>query len=303
MIDAAGRALTSEELRLILDAVPVPLSWATLPDGRIRFMNQAFRRCFGYAVEDFSGVEDWISRAYPREQDRDSARALWEVLWKARRSGHAMVEDIELELRCADGSSRTVLHRGIVLYDIGIGIATFDDITLRKQAEQAAWHFAHEDCLTGLPNRRQLKQRWEDSASRPGEGPAVLALLDLDDFKPVNDRYGHEAGDAVLRQVATRLRGLLRKEDLVCRLGGDEFALLMGPPSDTASAEAVCARLREAIRAPLPGLDGHRLDVSLGLVRVAPGRADFSQAYRAADAALYRAKRAGKGSWRWAETG
>lgn len=296
----AKRRLSSAELELVLEALPVPLSWASLPDGRIRFMNQAFRRCYGYTVEDFADVADWMRHAYVRAEDRHRMRGVWQGLWQAGGRGHAVIAGTELEVRCADGTLRTALHRGIVLYEIGIGIATFDDITLRKQAERAAWRFAYEDCLTGLPNRRYLQQRWAEAAAQAEGEEQVLALLDLDAFKPVNDRYGHEAGDTALVEVAARLRALLRPQDAVCRLGGDEFALLLGPPAEVTAVEALCARLREALSRPLQGLGGHRLDVTLGLVRVAPAATEFALAYRRADAALYRAKHAGKGGWRWA---
>ena len=149
------------------------------------------------------------------------------------------------------------------------------------------------DALTGLPDRAAFLAALRDAA-RAGEGVAVL-FLDLDDFKVVNDGFGHEAGDRLLLQVAQRLRGAVREKDLVARLGGDEFTVLCRDTSDPAVASSAAGRLRGALSEPFD-IAGQRrhVRVSIGCRVAAPGEADPDVLLRDADAAMYQAKEAGK---------
>ena len=140
------------------------------------------------------------------------------------------------------------------------------------------------DPLTGVANRTALR-RWLDDAG----GPVTVAMVDLDDFKPVNDTYGHEAGDAVLRAVAERLVAHVREDDLVVRLGGDEFVVAFAPDAPTEAVASSGPRLAAAVGRPIR-LD-HRTTVAVrASVGVATGPP--SEVIRLADAALYDAKRA-----------
>ena len=152
---------------------------------------------------------------------------------------------------------------------------------------------AFTDHLTRLPNRAMLFQ--EMAALRPGAGERCLLVLDLDGFKAVNDTAGHEAGDQLLIEVARRLQGLLRAEDLVARLGGDEFAVLLAGNEEDAveAAERVVDVLAHPCRV---GDRVFTVGASVGLARLAPGGGQL--AFRLADTALGEAKRAGKGCWR-----
>ncbi|RZS90170.1 diguanylate cyclase (GGDEF)-like protein [Motilibacter rhizosphaerae] len=165
--------------------------------------------------------------------------------------------------------------------------------------QQRMAHEATHDGLTGLANRTRFTTALEEALAGPG--PAAVVLVDLDDFKAVNDQLGHAAGDELLRAVADRLREVVRAEDTPARLGGDEFAVVLPDCSAARSAE-VAARLVEALAAP----------VQLGATRVAPrasiGTAardgeplDLDELVRRADVALYQVKRNGKAghqSWR-----
>ena len=158
---------------------------------------------------------------------------------------------------------------------------------------------AFHDPLTGLANRQLLEDRFDGvlRRSRRHTGGTVVAMIDLDDFKPVNDRDGHVAGDRVLCEVAHRLRQAVRDTDTVARLGGDEFVLLMeaAGPQDV---PMLGARLVEIGATPIE-LDGvaQRVSFSVGLVYVCGGEDDQRTLMRRADAAMYRAKRAGKNCW------
>ncbi|MCI2237827.1 sensor domain-containing diguanylate cyclase [Paenibacillus sp. TRM 82003] len=177
------------------------------------------------------------------------------------------------------------------------------DSARMRQAERArlaeVTELAHTDHLTGLPNRRALLEALEGACA--GAEPAALLLVDLDGFKQVNDTLGHHAGDVLLQQVAARLRAVVPEPGLVARLGGDEFAVLLrgepGRPVDAGAALAVAHRLERVVAEPVrvDGLDA-RVSASIGVAPVASGAAAVPGVLRAADEAMYRAKRAGGGS-------
>ena len=132
---------------------------------------------------------------------------------------------------------------------------------------------------------------------RRGQASIAVMLLDLDDFKPVNDRYGHAAGDAVLREVAGRLRGCVRDTDTVARLGGDEFGVLLESPLPD-SVPAVAERIVAAVRAPCVVEGAHvSVGVSVGVATEYDGVRDVDQLLRAADTGMYTAKCQGKGAY------
>ena len=177
-------------------------------------------------------------------------------------------------------------------------VAVATDITERRRAEIALQHQALHDALTGLPNRTFLNQRLAEvmeAAERTGE-PVALALIDLNNFKDVNDTLGHDAGDILLQQVAARLGDVLREFDLVARYGGDEFAVLLPGTSDIEGAE-VARRLLDSLSPPCV-INGRLLSVgaSVGLA-VSPlhGR-DPATLLKKADIAMYAAKR-GRGGF------
>jgi diguanylate cyclase len=157
-------------------------------------------------------------------------------------------------------------------------------------------HQAYHDVLTGLPNRARYAERL-DTAVGDG-GPVVAMLVDLDDFKEVNDRWGHAAGDALLRVVAERLTACVRAGDTVARLGGDEFAVLVAEPDDI-GPEQIAARMVAAVEAPvlLDGFGEARVGVSIGVAVSGPHTRDGDSLLREADHAMYAVKRAGKGSY------
>jgi diguanylate cyclase (GGDEF)-like protein len=149
---------------------------------------------------------------------------------------------------------------------------------------------ALQDPLTGLPNRRALDLRLREISTSPNGQPCAIALIDLDRFKAVNDARSHAAGDAVLRAVASSLRTALRAQDLVVRYGGDEFVVVL-PATTLPVAQAVLTRATQAV-AELPVDTGAGVTMSVGVVRMPPaGSPDAALAD--ADAAMYRAKRAG----------
>ncbi len=169
-------------------------------------------------------------------------------------------------------------------------------VLLHKQSSDLA-HQAYHDPLTGLGNRVQLLDRLEQALTADnGLGtPVALIYLDLDNFKMVNDTFGHEVGDSLLVAVGGRLRACARPEDTVARLGGDEFAILLHGIADEEDAILVANRITERLRDPFT-IAGHDLltTSSIGVAVAASGRDGPADVLREADTAMYRAKRAGK---------
>ena len=168
----------------------------------------------------------------------------------------------------------------------------------RMRAEQRLTHLAMHDVLTGLPNRLHLQDRLERAIENAEMGIAqhfTLLFLDLDRFKWVNDSIGHAAGDQMLVEVARRLVGLVRGEDVVARLGGDEFALLVGCERGADAAMHLGRRLLKALEAPM-WVDGRELfpSGSIGIALWNPRYTSGAELLRDADAAMYRAKLKGQ---------
>jgi diguanylate cyclase (GGDEF)-like protein/PAS domain S-box-containing protein len=208
--------------------------------------------------------------------------------------------ELEVRVRSADGSWRTVeATLTNLLDDPGVGgiVVNSRDISERRALEDQLRHQALHDPLTGLANRALFADRLEHALERHrghGEGVAVL-LIDLDDFKTVNDGLGHAVGDQLLINVAERLRSQARPEDTVARMGGDEFAVLLEAPVSAAAPRTLARRLLTALREPV-GVSGRSVAVhaSIGIAWNGSSRGRASDLVRDADVAMYAAKRRGK---------
>ncbi len=182
-----------------------------------------------------------------------------------------------------------------------IGVEGFStDVTTMKLAEAELAHQARSDALTGLSNRLNFREATTRALARIARHPGTLAVLflDLDGFKRVNDTLGHAAGDDVLRQVADRLRRVIRREDLVARLGGDEFAVLLAEIRDPGEASATARRILASLEQPILA-NGQTASISTGVGIAIASNADTDpdELINRADIALYQAKRVGRGRW------
>ncbi|WP_432564132.1 diguanylate cyclase domain-containing protein [Kineococcus sp. SYSU DK003] len=179
-------------------------------------------------------------------------------------------------------------------------LAFVEDVTARKREAEQLEHAALHDPLTGLPNRAKAEDQLRTALARTqrrGGGCAVL-FVDLDHFKDVNDTLGHAAGDALLRDVADRLRGLLRAGDLAARIGGDEFVLVCEDVADAKALAAIAERVCHRITIPVDlGSRTVVVSASVGAART-DGELTPEELLRAADRAMYRAKAAGRACWR-----
>lgn len=183
--------------------------------------------------------------------------------------------------------------------DSGYGvIIAFIDITHARDHREAVEHIAFHDALTGLPNRRLLSDRLSQSLSRAERqsGRLAVCFLDLDGFKPVNDRHGHEAGDMLLVEIARRLLTVVRADDTVSRLGGDEFVVVLNGLSSEQERDEILVRITATIAVPIylaPGSEAH-VTASIGVAMYPQDGNDADTLLRRADQAMYRAKQSGK---------
>jgi diguanylate cyclase (GGDEF)-like protein/PAS domain S-box-containing protein len=270
----------------IFMAVPIPLVVTSRDEGRFLRGNDAAKRYFGEQITEVQ-VQDILLDGGNR---RMIARLLHE---------QEQIEGHEAKVRDGSGALRDVLITATTL-PIGEApavVAGIVDITDRKAAEARTRLQATHDALTGLPNRLLFGERLQQELARMArKGGAVgLFLIDLDDFKSVNDTLGHDAGDALLIQAATRLAAAIGPEDFVARLGGDEFIVLSAERLTAVQALAKGERLIEVLRQPCEHA-GQTIATraSLGIAFAPEHDRDAVELMKDADLALYRAKANGR---------
>lgn len=234
--------------------------------------------------------------------DDDDRPALAAVLDQARIAELTVTPLLDGEavigaVTCAYGRARGL---DAVQSDLHYALARQASQVLRRIRLQAQLEaYALHDPLTGLANRTQLRTRLDETLARATESrePVALVFVDLDGFKEINDLFDHSTGDAVLREVATRVNRTVRQGDLVGRFGGDEF-LVVCEGADEAAAGAIGERVRLAVREPMAGIaDGRAISASVGVAVHRPdGRRALTTAeiFRSADRAMYASKDAGK---------
>jgi diguanylate cyclase (GGDEF)-like protein/PAS domain S-box-containing protein len=255
-----------------------------------RFVNAAYRQWYGI---DPQGL---IGRPLAELWDAPTLERLQPALQRALAGERASVEhalriggrERFVEISCLPQADAAGADGGcvVVVYDV----------TARKQLELQLAREAHFDALTGLPNRRHLMEQLSRAmlrTQRQGQ-PLALLFLDLDGFKGVNDRHGHDAGDRLLQAVAQRLQRGVRRTDTVARLAGDEFVVLLEGLSSVEDAAPVIDTIRDALTQPveLPGGVTVQVGASVGSAIYA-GEPDVGaeQLLSRSDAAMYEAKR------------
>ena len=195
------------------------------------------------------------------------------------------------------------VHSKVVMFDDKPHVfAHVRDISERRRTEERIEFLARHDALTGLPNRLMLKDHFELAlayAERAGVKVALM-FLDLDNFKTINDSLGHHYGDALLQQVATRLRGCVRDTDTISRHGGDEFVIVLADLSDPEAIATVASKIQVQMTPPFD-VNGYELNTSLSIgVAIYPDDGtDFDTLLKMADTAMYHAKEAGRNTYRF----
>ncbi|MEX5343264.1 EAL domain-containing protein [Pseudomonas sp. I2] len=271
--------------------------WETDRHQRLTYLSQRFASVTGYRLEDWLGqplnqllacdttpLASWLdAQAEADPQQMANLRCAY--------------HDPNGQHRYCRMSARPILVDGKLAGFRG----TASDITHEVAAHAHIQHLSLHDALTGLANRNKLTRHLEQALQRGSDAPPLtLLLLDLDNFKPINDALGHAIGDAVLQEVASRLREATREDDLVARLGGDEFALVVEAMDDRNEIDRLCTHLIALLRQPIV-VNGQRLHVgaSLGIAQTGPQVCDAGELVRCADIALYQAKADGKNTWRY----
>lgn len=290
------RALAGQELlhesQLYLDAAfeLAPIGMAVFDtSGRYVRVNDALCRLLGCSREELIGRRD---QEFTHPEDRQSdVDAAWRIL-----AGELDIWQTEKRFVRPTGEVVWAIANLVFLRDPEgrplSWLGQFQDITERKHTEELLRHLAVHDELTGVANRRGLNQEMSHrlaEARRHDESGAVL-LLDLDGFKEINDRYGHQTGDDLLAQASSALRERLRETDFLARLGGDEFAVIL-PRVDEAAAYRVAQQLLDALQELGPaGMSG-----SCGVALYHRGSPAAPAILASADHAMYRAKAGGHG--------
>ena len=267
-------------------------------EGEVRATNPAFQQLTGYAAEVLQRVRFEALAAEP------AGAALWGRMWQALEATGRWQG--EVQTRFANGDARAQWwmvstiedEQGLALRRILI----LSEVTDKKRAEEIIWREANYDPLTGLPNRRLFLDRLAQALKRARQGREglTLMLIDLDHFKAVNDRWGHEAGDLVLQEAARRVMACVRSTDTVARWGGDEFTVLLAGVEEGHRAAVLAERmvnaLAEAINVEVATV---QIGASIGLCLAPQDGSDAEVLLSLADRAMYQVKRAGRSGFRF----
>jgi len=294
--DIRERLVTEEKLKLAASVFASAHEGIAITNtlGDIIDVNQSFTRITGYQRDEVVGKNPRLlnsGRQSPEFYDllwqEVQAKGHWcGEIWNRRKNGEVYAEMLNITtVQNAQGQPQNF-------------VALFSDITALKEHEQELDHIAHHDVLTGMPNRSLLWDRLRqgmNQAQRRGQQLAVV-FIDLDGFKVVNDTHGHEAGDQLLRTLASRMKQNLRDGDTLARFGGDEFVVVMVDLNDHAASTPLLQRLLEAAAQPVQVGDiTLQVSASLGVTFYPQSNdMDAEDLLRQADQAMYQAKLAGK---------
>jgi diguanylate cyclase (GGDEF)-like protein/PAS domain S-box-containing protein len=287
-------------LREIIDHIP---SQITVKDARTRqylLVNRTAEEQFGQSGDVIVGKTpfDMYPDATARIVTDDDSKALQaaggsfkdEHAWQSQTKGPRYITSTRIGIRDKSGEPRYL-------------ISVVEDVTERRRADEKIAHMAHYDALTDLPNRALFREQIERELEKvAGGGQFALLYIDVDEFKGINDSLGHHVGDELLKLIATRLRGCLKRGDLIARLGGDEFAVIQTGIQSSTEVLSFVTRIYEAIRQPYHCF-GHQLstDASIGIALAPQDGTDLDQLVKNADLAMYGAKAEGRRTHRFFE--
>lgn len=289
-----------EQLEFVLNAMPVAVSMSSLEDFTIKFCNKRFFELFGYEDGEFKSVQDWVGKTYVNPKQIARARAMWSIDFMEQASKPFEMEQIEVDVLCKNGEIKTCLLGGMIFPKEKWGIVIYTDISDRKVYEEKIRRMALEDDLTRLNNRRGFKNSVKKILARAGRHhtKAALLLIDMDNFKYLNDNFGHDTGDQALQLIAEHINSCTREADITGRLGGDEFAILVDMINDEEDAIQVAKRVVNDNPTLDIAIDAENcVSVSVGIALFPEDGLDLASLMKKADQALYRVKEQGKGDW------
>ncbi|GEO14050.1 EAL domain-containing protein [Microvirga aerophila] len=283
----------SEERYRALIQASTAMVWRATPDGSI-LEGWGWEEFAAQAPKGYEG-HGWLNALHP--DDREQAVAVWQELREQGRPG-----EVEYRVLTKNGEYRWVLARGVPLKadngSVREWVGTITDIHEEKQAEERLWHLANHDPLTELPNRTLFHARLDKALAEAKQNRTTVCLLliDLDDFKEVNDSFGHDAGNALLKETAKRLSSMVTGCDTAARLGGDEFAVLFTDPSVLQRGVTFAENMIKSLNQPLFSYAGQSIATraSIGMAVYPDHAAEAAELLKDADIALYRSKAEGR---------
>lgn len=293
-LQAANQALeaSEERFRAVAEAASDWI-WEIDQHQSITYLSGRFSEVTGYTDQQ------WLGQNIEQLLYCDTTPL---ALWLNKLTEQADVSDLRCTYRDHTAQQRycRISARPIFDHHIIVGYrGTASDITDEVAAHAQIQHLSMHDALTGLPNRNKLA-RYLDEALLLKEysAPLTLLMLDLDNFKPINDSLGHPAGDAVLQEVGARLRESTRDRDIVARLGGDEFVVVLHGMDSHSEIDKFCTRLIASLHRPIP-YENHALHIGASIGIALSRRQGYlpGELIRCADIALYKAKSDGKNTW------
>jgi len=292
LIDSSFERLIQEDERLkaFNDTVPVGILVIEVESGRPVYSNQFFRELLGADGDQVLG-QSWAN-FFVDAQERENLMVKFSV--------EDEVRNFELRLRRIDGEVMWGLASmsEIPVEEESLLLFAFVDITRLKSAEAAIQHLADHDQLTGLPARRLLQSRLDQAIVRADQTEAQISVffIDLDGFKNINDTFGHNIGDLVLKETANRLADSVQEEDMVARLGGDEF-LIVAEEQGSQSAESIGKLVLQNVSRAIETTEGEvTISASIGIALYPDNGLTPEELIKAADNAMYGVKKTGKGA-------
>lgn len=294
------RKVTDDAYRIQVSAINAATDQIVITDtdGGIEFVNPAFERETGYTMKEVIGRN--LGSMFTSERDDSICDGLWAMIraggsfhgetMSSRKDGSLYVEDIAITPIMDDSGQ------------VERFIAFKRNVTDKKVRERKLDHMAHHDPLTGLPNRLLFSDRLSQKLAhaRYTHGSLAVMFLDLDRFKQINDTLGHDVGDMLLKEVGCRLRGILRDADTVARIGGDEFTVMAVDVKEPDDAAVIAKKILSSFAVPFV-LGEHKLKIStsIGISMFPRDGEDVESMLRNADAAMYKAKENGRGTYRF----
>jgi len=285
-----------ERWRFALDSTGAGVWDLDVPSKRI-LLSSRCKSMLGFAEDEIdTRVDGWMQLIHP--DDLPGIAAIRQQL----ASGEHDIFNLEHRMRCRDGNWKWIHARGMVVArDTNSKplrlIGTYLDISDRKLAEETIQRQAHFDFLTQLPNRRLFLDRLEHEIvkSRRADLPLALLLIDLDEFKEINDTLGHDVGDILLQEAAHRIRSCIRDADTVARLGGDEFTVILAELSDVTRVEDIAQKILSRLAEPFNLADEvSHVTASIGITLYPADAGDIDTLMKQADQAMYAAKKLGR---------
>ena len=293
--DITERVQAQKKLLLLSRAVENSPATVVItdPKGTIEYVNKKFTSITGYSMEEAIGQNPRILKSGRQTKE------FYEQLWTTILSGNEWHGELynkkkngEIFLEQASISPIMDEHGNISNF-----VAVKEDITDKRKSDEVIWKQANFDALTGLPNRRMFRDRMEQEIRKANRAGLSMALLfiDLDHFKEINDTLGHDMGDLLLIEAASRIADCVRVTDIVARLGGDEFTVLLTEIDDVSSVERIATCITQKLAAPFRLKDEvSYVSASIGITLYPNDANTIEGLFKSADQAMYVAKNQGR---------